>query len=276
MHATFKLSAGGESAVLSHRADEGSVLIDAITYPGLITDQSYGRTPDGAEAFEIFCAVTPGFANDPRDDCFSEPDPTPAIFVNEWLASNDGIVLDEFGEADDFIELYNAEPTSIDLGGRYLTDDLSNRTKWEIPAGVTIEAGGYLVIWADDQPEQGPLHATFKLGAGGEAVGLFDRDGNQLAQIDAITYGAQETDIAEGRGPDASACRMFFSPTPGAPNPNGIADLAAPIGILNFFDVSAFLMLYSAGDLSVDFNDDGLINFFDVSAFLTAYNAGCP
>jgi hypothetical protein len=69
---------------------------------------------------------------------------------------------------------------------------------------------------------------------------------------------------------------MFFAPTPGAPNPNGIADLAAPIGTLSFFDVSAFLMLYSAGDLSVDFNDDGLINFFDVSAFLTAYNAGCP
>lgn len=276
LHATFKLSAGGESAVLSHRADEGSVLIDAITYPGLITDQSYGRTPDGSESFEIFCAVTPGFGNDPRDDCFSEPDPTPAIFVNEWLASNDGIVLDEFGDADDFIELYNAEASAIDLGGRYLTDDLSNRTKWEIPAGVTIEAGGYLVIWADDQPEQGPLHATFKLGAGGEAVGLFDRNGNQLAQIDAVTFGAQDTDIAEGRGPDGSDCRLFFSPTPSAANPLGLADLAMPTGLLDFFDVSAFLTFYAAGDSRVDFNGDGIINFFDVSAFLAAYSTPCP
>lgn len=276
LHATFKLSAGGESAVLSHRADEGSVLIDAITYPGLITDQSYGRTPDGSESFEIFCAVTPGFGNDPRDDCFSEPDPTPAIFVNEWLASNDGIVLDEFGDADDFIELYNAEASAIDLGGRYLTDDLSNRTKWEIPAGVTIEAGGYLVIWADDQPEQGPLHATFKLGAGGEAVGLFDRNGNQLAQIDAVTFGAQDTDIAEGRGPDGSDCRLFFSPTPAAANPLGLADLAMPTGLLDFFDVSAFLTFYAAGDSRVDFNGDGIINFFDVSAFLAAYSTPCP
>jgi len=45
-------------------------------------------------------------------------------------------------------------------------------------------------------------------------------------------------------------------------------------GMVNFFDVSAFLTGYNAGTL--DFNGDGSINFFDVSAFLTAYNAGCP
>lgn len=275
LHANFKLSAGGESVVLSHRADEGSVLIDSVSYPGLLPDESYGRFPDGEESFDVFCAVTPGFANDPRDDCFTEPDPTPAIFVNEWLASNDGIVTDEFGDADDYIELYNAEPVEVDLGGRYLTDDLTDRTKWEIPEGVTIAAGGYLVIWADEEPEQGALHADFKLSAGGEAVGLFDRDGNQLAQIDAVTYGSQETDVAEGRGPDGSVCRLFFEPTPGSGNPLGIADLVTPIGELNFFDVSAFLTLYAAGDPSVDFNGDGVTNFFDVSAFLSAYSVPC-
>lgn len=275
LHATFKLSAGGESAVLSHRADAGSVLIDSVSFPGLLPDESYGRVPDGGDSFEVFCAVTPAFANDPRDDCFTEPDPTPAIFVNEWLASNDGIVTDEFGDADDFIELFNAEPITIDLGGRYLSDDLMDRTKWEIPAGVTIEPGGYLVIWADDEPVQGPLHATFKLSAGGEAVGLFDREGNQLAQIDAVTYAGQETDVAEGRGPDGSACRLFFAPTPGGANPLGIADLANPIGELDFFDVSAFLVLYAAGDPAVDFNGDGLIDFFDVSAFLGAFGDPC-
>ena len=275
LHATFKLSAGGETAVLSHRAAAGSVLIDSVSFPGLLPDESYGRAPDGSESFEVFCAVTPGFANDPRDDCFIDPDPTPAVFVNEWLASNDGVVVDEFGDADDFIELYNAEPTTVDLGGRYLSDDLTDRTKWEIPAGVSIEPGGYLVIWADDEPEQGPLHATFKLSAGGEAVGLFDRDGNQLAQIDAVTYSGQETDISEGRAPDASDCRQFFSPTPAAPNPLGIADLASPLGELNFFDVSAFLTRFGASDPSIDFNGDGMIDFFDVSAFLTAYNTPC-
>lgn len=47
-------------------------------------------------------------------------------------------------------------------------------------------------------------------------------------------------------------------------------------GLLNFFDVSAFLVAYNAQDSAADFNGDGLFNFFDVSAFLTGFNAGCP
>lgn len=47
-------------------------------------------------------------------------------------------------------------------------------------------------------------------------------------------------------------------------------------GMLNFFDVSVFLMAYSNEDPIADFNADNMWDFFDVSAFLTAFNAGCP
>jgi len=47
-------------------------------------------------------------------------------------------------------------------------------------------------------------------------------------------------------------------------------------GIINFFDVSAFLSAFSAMDPVADFNNDGLFNFFDVSSFLNAFSAGCP
>ncbi|MCA9276918.1 MAG: hypothetical protein KDA29_12915 [Phycisphaerales bacterium] len=53
------------------------------------------------------------------------------------------------------------------------------------------------------------------------------------------------------------------------------ADLTGD-GMLNFFDVSAFLNAYNAMDPQADFTGDGMYNFFDVSAFLNAYNAGCP
>lgn len=53
------------------------------------------------------------------------------------------------------------------------------------------------------------------------------------------------------------------------------ADLTGD-GILDFFDVSAFLNAYNAQDPIADFTGDGLYDFFDVSAFLNAYNAGCP
>ncbi len=60
---------------------------------------------------------------------------------------------------------------------------------------------------------------------------------------------------------------------------DGVAACLADIngdGTLNFFDVSAFLNAFAAGDLVADFTGDGMLNFFDVSAFLNAFAAGCP
>lgn len=54
-----------------------------------------------------------------------------------------------------------------------------------------------------------------------------------------------------------------------------LADLNGD-GVLDFFDVSAFLTAFNAMNPIADFNNDGVYNFFDVSAFLAAYNAGCP
>ncbi|MGJ8636532.1 MAG: GC-type dockerin domain-anchored protein [Phycisphaerales bacterium] len=47
-------------------------------------------------------------------------------------------------------------------------------------------------------------------------------------------------------------------------------------GELDFFDISEYLTLYSAGDLAADFNNDGALDFFDISAFLTEFSGGCP
>lgn len=53
------------------------------------------------------------------------------------------------------------------------------------------------------------------------------------------------------------------------------ADLTGD-GVLDFFDVSAFLGAYSAMDPAADFDGNGVFDFFDVSAFLSAFSAGCP
>lgn len=55
------------------------------------------------------------------------------------------------------------------------------------------------------------------------------------------------------------------------------ADLAAPFGVLNFFDISAYIGLFNAQDPAADFAAPfGVFNFFDISAYISAYNAGCP
>lgn len=55
------------------------------------------------------------------------------------------------------------------------------------------------------------------------------------------------------------------------------ADFAPPFGVLNFFDVAAYISLYNAGDPAADLAGPfGTLNFFDVAAYIAAYNAGCP
>ncbi len=47
-------------------------------------------------------------------------------------------------------------------------------------------------------------------------------------------------------------------------------------GVLGFFDISAFLVLFDAGDPRADFDHSGTFSFFDISAFLAEFSAGCP
>ncbi len=55
------------------------------------------------------------------------------------------------------------------------------------------------------------------------------------------------------------------------------ADLAEPLGTLNFFDIVAFVDLYNTGDPGADLAEPfGSLNFFDVAAYIDLYNAGCP
>ncbi len=155
------------------------------------------------------------------------------VYINELLAINDAVISDEAGEFDDWIEFYNPGATSIDLGGYYLTDDLSNPTAWEIPTdnptATTIPAGGYLLFWTDGQPDQGTLHGPFKLSGAGEQVGLFMPDG--ITPIDTVTFPSQIKDISYGRQPDGGdAFLNFAEATPGGSNNTaGSAFAVAPI-----------------------------------------------
>ncbi|UCD27343.1 MAG: chitobiase/beta-hexosaminidase C-terminal domain-containing protein, partial [Planctomycetota bacterium] len=143
------------------------------------------------------------------------------LVINEFMASNDSSVRDPQGQYDDWIEIHNFGSDAIDVGGFYLTDNLSIPTKWQILDGIpiltTIPPQGYLLIWADNDIEYSGLHANFKLDAEGEEIALFDSDGSTL--IDSIVYPDQTTDISFGRYPDANDDYRFFAyPTPGQQN----------------------------------------------------------
>jgi len=143
------------------------------------------------------------------------------LVINEFMASNNSKYADPQDEYDDWIEIYNAGQVAIDVGGMYLTDDLAEPAKWQIPDNnpslTTISAGGYLVIWADGDTQDTGLHTNFNINAAGEELGLFNTDANTV--IDSISFGQQTVDISYGRYPDASGNLRFFGyPTPGQEN----------------------------------------------------------
>ena len=139
------------------------------------------------------------------------------VRIHEFLAKNDTGIRDEKGEYEDWIEILNTGPAAVDLGGSYLTDDPKVPTLWQIPAGTLLQPGQTLLVWADNEPGEGPLHATFKLGAGGESIALFARDGKTL--LDAFTFGPQQGDVSTGRMPGHDGTWVTFpDPTPRSPN----------------------------------------------------------
>jgi len=147
-----------------------------------------------------------------------------SLVINEFMASNSSSIQDPQGQYDDWIEIHNFGSSPINIGGMYLTDDLSFPTKWQIPnnnpSATVITRRQYLLIWADNDIGDAGLHANFKLDANGEEIGLFDKDGQTL--IDSVIYPRQTTDISYGRYPDAGEdWRLFTTPSPAAQNNGG-------------------------------------------------------
>nr|MEE4269244.1 CotH kinase family protein [Candidatus Krumholzibacteria bacterium] len=138
--------------------------------------------------------------------------------LNEFMADNDSVVPDEAGEYDDWLELYNGGTEPVSLGGLFLTDNLESSTKWALP-DLVLGPGEFLVVWCDEDLDQGPLHASFKLGAGGEELGLFAGFAAGNLPIDVLVFGAQTTDVSWGRWPDGQgAWAAMDVATPGAGN----------------------------------------------------------
>jgi hypothetical protein len=131
------------------------------------------------------------------------------VRLNEVLPSNGNGCADEAGERNDWIELYNTSDESVDLEGYSLTDDTASPDKSTIPAGVTIEAKGALLFWADNTPDQGKTHLELKLKSAAERVVLYDKEGRE---VDILRWGDPSSpvffeaysDIAFARIPDGT------------------------------------------------------------------------
>ena len=135
------------------------------------------------------------------------------VFINELMASNDGDHPDEMGEYEDWIELFNAGEEAVDLGGLLLADTLPAIDPWKFPADqpevTIIQPNGFMVVYADQDLEQGPLHADFKLKKAGEEVALLQIIGLDTLILDHVVFGSQTKNVTFGRYPDGSPVFVY-------------------------------------------------------------------
>jgi hypothetical protein len=209
LHLNFKLGKNGGQIGLADF--DGTSYIDSLTYGRQYTNSSSSRYPDGNGPW-IYPPPTPGSTNT-----------LPVIsglFINEFCTSNNSILADEFGNYDDWIELYNSTDKPLNIGGLFITDSLNYPVKHRIPTTypniTTIPAHGYMVLWADNQEEQGLLHLDFSIGRDGEQIGLAGYDGKSY--IDSLTYGKQYSNASSSRYPDGNDSWIYPPPTPGSTN----------------------------------------------------------
>lgn len=153
----------------------------------------------------------------------------------------------------EFVELYNAGDTAVDLSGALLTDFMNadaaclpnlpmGEGVYEIPNGTVIEAGAFLVLWRNHIPGvtdvPGNLvydhfvnFGSIVLNDGGDEVTLMRCSGETAVIIDRLDYRA--LGLGDGlynfsierinpNGPTQDVYNWEFSAAPpGYPDPNG-------------------------------------------------------
>jgi hypothetical protein len=147
-----------------------------------------------------------------------------AVRINEVMAENVTAVPNA-GTYPDWVELYNAGGAAVDLEGWSITDD-GNARKYIFGPGMTIPAGGYVVVWCDAITNTTPgIHTGFALGRTGETISLYN---GATSRVDAVTFGLQAPDYTLGRiGADWS----LNTPTPGAANAAATVGQATSVAI---------------------------------------------
>ena len=124
------------------------------------------------------------------EDYDPDADQSQLIF-NEIMIGNIDQYIDYSWNYGGWAEIYNPSDQNISLDGLYITDDVNDQRKFQLPAGTGVVKGGeFKVIYFDHNAADGTFGDTaykqvrFKLDNGGGSLYLYDADGNLLTSAD--------------------------------------------------------------------------------------------
>lgn len=162
--------------------------------------------------------ATPGLAN----SVVAVLTPFDPLWLNEVQVESLLGPVDNLGQAEPWVELYNAGTLPVSLEGYFLTDTFTNLTQWAFPAGTSLNPGERRLIWADGQPDQADgtnLHASFRLQATGK-LALSRLLGGQPQLTDHLAWSKLRANLSYGTYAEGQPAfrATFLDPTPGGPN----------------------------------------------------------
>ena len=179
----------------------------------------------------IMCFLSLGCDN---KETFS-PDGNGGLYINEVVSKNAYSLIDENLGTPDWIEIYNGASHAISLKGYGLSDNINRPFMWKFP-NITIEAGGYIVVYASPKShediEENSICTGFKVSSLGETLILTSPEGSLIQELKVPPLPA---DVSWGRNKDGGYC-YYSRPSPGENNGEfGMDDLediiqSAPLG----------------------------------------------
>ncbi len=141
------------------------------------------------------------------------------VVLNEVVAHSDytNAVRPEY-DSNDAIELYNTTASGITLTNWFLSDDIDDLRKWEIPGTNVIAASGW--IWFDEVHDfHNPITNGFGLDKAGEQIFVSHLPGtDQDRVVDSLRFKGQENGVSLGRASDGDAYWFTLDPTTNAAN----------------------------------------------------------
>lgn len=194
--ADFALSRSGCTVILT-----GSMgnTISMVEVPELGKDCSWALQDD--EVYTETTLATPGFENSQAgyDAWLSAVGyETPEIIISEVMTANRSTITNQAGRLCDWVELYNPGSSAVVLEGVYLSDDPSDRMKWQIPT-MTLEAGARTVICCSGNNAPAG-EADFSLSRAGFTLLLSGVVGNIIDEVEVPRMAEDRTWALQSNG----------------------------------------------------------------------------
>ncbi|MBK6832643.1 MAG: CotH kinase family protein [Flavobacteriales bacterium] len=147
------------------------------------------------------------------------------VVINEVCSRNATVWEAPDGSHPDWIELYNASASSVQLQQFFLSDKPSEPGLWQLPA-LLLGAGEFVVLYSDNT-----AGFPFGIDGQGETIVLSDAD---LAPLQTVDVPRLDSDHSYGSGASFGSGPYFFdAPTPGAANTSTTYLGYAPTPVFN-------------------------------------------